>query len=94
MTKKCVICGSEFETESAKSLICANVECKRMRQKLYREEHKKNRCYQFESYRAPERKRTKRKKPLSISEVGKLAREAGMSYGQYVGQLYLKGISI
>ena len=79
MEKVCIICGEMFETDSNRQKICNSIECKKENQRR-------------ESMRR--RGKIDRKKYNNRQKIVDLTVEArahGMTYGQYVAQLYLKG---
>ena len=78
MKKKCVMCGREFDTVRANSILCSD-ECRRLR---VNEGYRKNRALDRE---AREGTRTERKEvKLSIEKIMKIARDNNISYGKAV----------
>lgn len=80
-TAKCVVCGKEFERKG-RQIYCSR-ECSRVkineRARLFSreaEQRKKEECIR--------KRNIKKSKANVINEIAKAAREAGMSYGQYV----------
>ncbi len=71
--KRCEFCGKEFEGEHNRVYCCD--ECKKQG---YREKDRRKRA---------ENKR-KRKSNQELTDVAALAKEAGMTYGQYVARIY------
>lgn len=80
MTKVCKTCEAEFETEKKTVAYCCEP-CRRTAQLAQKHKH-----YEKVKGRSLEAKTRKAREGLSIADVVKLAREAGMSYGQYVGR--------
>ena len=80
--KECEWCGKEFEAYRDNARYC----CIEHRRLAYRKryEHKK---YKFEECK-PKEKYPKKNDELVNKAIE--ARKAGMTYGQYVAQLYLK----
>lgn len=78
---RCKLCGNTFEAAGSNAKFCP--ECKKTRSKVYKKHHK-----EWEQNKKA-RERAERKKALSIEEAAKMARDAGMSYGEYVLK-YLK----
>lgn len=73
-TKKCEYCGEIFLTYNARVKYCCD-ECKKA------------------VYRGVYKKKSKQEEPVvmsSLAETNQQARDAGMSYGKYVGMLWLK----
>ena len=94
--KNCKICGKEFVPVTTNQTYCC-AECRmeskriiaREKSKMINEERKIEVKKRNEEN---ERKRIRSKKPrLSIGEISVLARKAGMTYGQYVAQMYRRG---
>lgn len=74
---KCRICGKTFVPRGSTTVTCSD-ECRRENARRQREKWRKK-------HRAVVK--ANRIKGLSIGEVSKMAREAGMSYGQYVSEI-------
>lgn len=78
-TKKCEWCGETFLTYKHRSIYCSDT-CRKesayARQKAYRKE--------------AEKKTEPAVITSTLAETNQAAREAGMSYGKYVGMLWLK----
>ena len=74
--KNCVICGAEFSASRRTTKYCCDV-CRKEGSVRNAAERSKN---EYEEQKRPDR----------IAEINALAREAGMSYGKYVGMLYLQ----
>lgn len=83
--RTCPICGREFVTERRR--YCSE-SCSREAR------GKQQKTYNREMSRKPEqvstKPRVKSKKENSLQELARKAREAGMSYGQYVALEYAK----
>ncbi len=82
----CKICGREFETESYRKSICSE-ECR----KLARRENEAKASGKRELYNRTFREKQKLRKQvsgkapaLSLAEVSRMARERGMTYGEYM----------
>lgn len=82
-TRVCKICGSVFKTEYLRALCCSD-ECKIKNAKINRQKNSKLR-YQANKGRNEEMLRKKSNK-LTVTNVATMAREAGMTYGQYVAK--------
>lgn len=76
--KKCKLCGKPFLTANLNTKYCSP-DCKKEARK--RMEHQR-----WED----EKGRRCRKKPSTLSETNRLAREAGMSYGKYIAMKYME----
>lgn len=85
MTKVCKTCGEEFETEKKLIAYCCEP-CRRTAQLAQKHKH-----YEKVKGRSKEAKMRKAVDGLRIADVVKLARDAGMSYGQYVGRCTRSG---
>ena len=108
-SKKCEVCGKEFETEYKHQKYCCEI-CKRKRdyqrhlvgERIFvcrfcgKEFKSKKKCaYCSTQCRGRYRRNSKRpsrapKGALSLSEVARLAREQGLTYGQYMQREYAK----
>lgn len=80
--KKCAVCGNEFMGWNKKQKFCGE-ECKR-----------KNELRMGEIYRERARLKTKenktvQKKKQALNDISMAARNAGMTYGQYVARMGL-----
>lgn len=82
-TRVCKICGSAFKTEYLRALCCSD-ECKIKNAKINRQKNSKLR-YQTKKGRNEEMLRKKSSK-LTVTDIATMAREAGMTYGQYVAK--------
>ena len=78
MKKKCEICGVKFETHRKNAKYCSDA-CRK-------EANRKNNA---EKNKSPYEKKEERRLD-HLAEINQRAREAGMSYGKYVGMLYLE----
>lgn len=70
--KQCIVCGRQYETTSFRGQTCGSA-CARIKQN----------AYEREKYR---QKRRKCLEKNTLSGVAKKAKEAGMSYGEYVAR--------
>ena len=68
----CKVCGKEFERKTSAQKYCS--------------EKCRNDAY-YEKYKSPYNKKEEKKIP-SLIEMNRLAKEQGMTYGQYVATLY------
>ena len=75
----CIICGETYKPTSSTQKCCGE-ECK----KIHRGTYKKK---MYKKQNAIPRK----KKTNGLVEINKLARESGMTYGQYMAEQYRKG---
>lgn len=75
--RQCVICSTEFEPKSYQQ-ICCSKECSKEHQHIRARWNNKIRSEKQKKEKA------KKKKKLSLTQINKLAREKGMSYGQYI----------
>lgn len=76
-TKRCIVCGKEFMCRSKKALCCEG-ECRRIRGNEIAREYRK-------TIKMTEKKKIKPK--YSIAQISVKAKEAGMSYGEYVQKM-------
>ena len=72
-TKLCGICGKEFEVKAKNQRYCC-CECKSKATKIAQAKGR-------EKTREAKKKKTEK---LSVTEIDKLAKAAGMSYGKYI----------
>lgn len=88
---KCEICGKVFLTHLAEKVTCGR-ECQHERSKRLSREYDRSRREAIlnGTYVKPERKRAQQNKIATVEEVQKKAKEAGMSYGQYMAMLYMQ----
>jgi hypothetical protein len=82
----CKICGKTYLAHAANQKTCSK-ECAKELQKAL--EKKWESDYRLPSFKKPEpeqkqRKKLAKKKQLSVVEIAVLARQEGMTYGQYV----------
>lgn len=79
-TKKriCAGCGIEFFTNSSKQIYCTP-KCRE------KERHEREQSHRPDI--APE---PKNKRKSQVAEINRLAREAGMSYGQYTAKIFIE----
>jgi len=77
--KQCTICGASFETTNIHAKYCSDPCRKKASRKSYRQA------------KAKEKEELERKKNMqqSIIDIAVLARQAGMTYGQYVAKMGL-----
>ena len=78
--KNCIVCGKELPLQ--KRTYCSNACALTMKTKKQMEENKS----EYKKPKAEEKPKVIKKKVLSLDEVSKLAREAGLTYGQYVAK--------
>jgi hypothetical protein len=88
---ECETCGKIFITCYSQKVTCS-MECSHERaKKMARGWNRARREAILNGTRpAPDRKKPKQKKVATVEEIQKKAREAGMSYGQYMAQLYMQ----
>lgn len=88
---ECEICGKVFLTHLSHKVTCGR-ECQHERSKRLSRENGKLRREAIlnGTLPKPERKKPKQKKVESIVELSRKAKEAGMSYGQYMAQIYMQ----
>lgn len=79
VTKQCTICGASYETTNIHAKYCSDV----CRKKASKEMHRRSRAKQKEEL---ERKKNMQQ---NIIDIAVLARQAGMTYGQYVAKMGL-----
>lgn len=75
LTSKCPVCGKEFSYDTRRHKIYCSSDC---RLKFYDEQKKKSNQEQSK------RKKKKKSNMKSIQQIAVEARNAGMSYGEYV----------
>ena len=80
MIKHCIMCGKELPLKKRK--YCSNACALKLNSKKQMEENRE----QYKKPKAEEKPKVIKKKVLSLDEVAKLAREAGLTYGQYVAK--------
>lgn len=80
--KICTCCKKKFIPNHSNQKYC----CKECSKEMNRQN---NQRYYAEigKYKEKEKRHPKKKKSLSISEIEKMAREAGMSYGMYIAKM-------
>lgn len=85
MSKRCILCGCELGEVHINTLYCR--ECKHQRdlqiQRSYQRRVRAARKAGLEQMPT----KPKQKPPMTIEQIAQAAREAGMTYGQYVAQL-------
>ena len=84
-TRKCKICGTEFET-SHYSKICCSKECAKENYKIISREHQR-RITEMNRLEREKNKKQPKKKTMSVTDIAVKAKAAGMSYGQYVATM-------
>lgn len=77
--KKCEICGQEFAPRRP-GVFCCSKECSKVRAR----EHQKAYLKAAETHKKQEAEKAKKRKPESLEAINRKAREAGMTYGQYM----------
>lgn len=87
MIKICKICGKEFEAKTC--AVCCSEKCRKKNNSLLSQAN-------YEKTYIPKKTKRKRKDNAksnynAIRDLTIEAREHGMSYGQYVGLLIMKG---
>lgn len=78
-TKKCVICGKIFKPKTHNQKTCS-AKCKLKR---HEQQNKKTRAEKVK----PKRKRNRESE---LAKINRLAKESGMTYGQYMAEQYKK----
>ena len=87
---KCEVCGKIFLTAYVRQVTCS-MECKYERTKMLARENDRQRREAIRNGTHPSlRKKAKQKKVATVEEIQREAREAGMSYGQYMARLYMQ----
>ena len=82
MIKICEVCGEEFVTDRKDKIFCSKP-CSHEGELRRKREYAKT----YKTYKKMKRDEPQPIKPaMSIAEIAKLAREKGMTYGQYVAQ--------
>lgn len=90
VTNICMVCGKEFIVTRYNKKLCS-IECRAERKRIAEREY---RVKHFPSRRSSinvNHKKT-RKKMLSLTEIAMKAKEAGLSYGEYVAKMSGGGI--
>ena len=80
--RKCAICGNEFIAKRANTIYCSGpcrIEANRRRNKANWQNHLDEKNLSREI-----KKRGKPASDMTLAEINAAAREAGMSYGQYM----------
>ena len=85
---ECQYCGKIFLTNMERKTTCSE-ECNYERSLLRQRENGRKRREAIRQGWLPNPK-PKQKKVATVEEVQKKAREAGLSYGQYMAQLYMQ----
>jgi len=86
---ECEICGKVFMTNKSIKYTCSP-ECKQKRHNLMLRKNNQARREAIKNGTIPKPVRKKQKKVETLAEVQRKAREAGMSYGQYVQAEYIR----
>lgn len=88
---ECETCGKVFITCYSQKVTCS-MECSHERAKKMARGWNRARkeAIRNGTRTASERKKPKQKKIATVEEIQKKAREAGMSYGQYMARLYMQ----
>lgn len=80
--RTCKVCGNVFYPKCHNQLCCC-LACSAENEKLNKS---KSRSVNFDVKKVKKTKSSKKNKTLSIGEISALAREAGMSYGEYIAR--------
>ena len=83
-TIRCEHCGREFLADRAYTKYCS-YECKEAVKKARRKDYNKK-------YKKNKKADKTDKGRTSLTDINRMAREAGMSYGQYVAQKYIENM--
>lgn len=86
---KCEVCGKIFLTAYARKVVCS-LECQDERRKRLAKMYGKRRREAIKDGTHPSKQKKVQNRVASVEEVQKKAREAGMSYGQYMAMLYMQ----
>lgn len=86
---ECQYCGKIFLTNMERKTTCS-LECSYQRSLIRQRENGRKRREAIREGLLPRPSKPKQKKVATVEEVQKKAREAGMSYGQYMAQLYMQ----
>ena len=81
-SKYCVICGRPFAGKDSRKVTCGSEECKIERAKWRRREFERREREKAKDVRLGKSK--PRNSKLSIGDISVLARQEGLTYGQYV----------
>lgn len=90
---KCIVCGKEFTPEKRKhrAKTCSE-ECSRInsneRRRQYQKEHAEKYNKNSQTYYWKKKRKSKHG-TISLEEAARLAREEGLSYGQWMARRYL-----
>lgn len=91
--KECAICGKVFTPMTANQRYCSP-DCREVSRKNMAKEYTKIFWDEVKAENEKMRRGRKKKKPVSIDEIMRMAKEQGMTYGQFVAEQYKKGNSI
>lgn len=86
---KCEVCGKIFLTAYSRKVVCS-LECQDERRKIRAKFYGKRRREAIKNGTHPSKQKKAQIKVETVVEVQKKAREAGMSYGQYMARLYMQ----
>lgn len=86
---ECEICGKIFITNLSQKVTCSP-ECKDERHRRMVNANNRARREAILNGTLPKSVRKKQKKVESVEELSRKAKEAGMSYGQYMAQRYMQ----
>lgn len=78
--KICVICGKSYKPTSNTQKVCGK-ECKKIFRKLHPDKR---------TIKPKDEPRPKKHKESELARISRLAREKGMTYGQYMAEQYKK----
>lgn len=86
---ECEVCGKIFLTHLSQKVTCSP-ECQHERSKRISRENCRLRREAILNGTLPKPERKKQKKVETIMDIQRKAKEAGMSYGQYMAQRYMQ----
>lgn len=89
-TKICKVCMKEFVSDKPQR-VCCSVECSEENKLATAREYQRR--IRAAGLRKDIKKNTKKPKNTSIVDMAVKAKAAGMSYGQYVGMMAMKGMT-
>ncbi len=78
--KKCIVCNKEFITNKRHKKTCDSVCSKANHRRLNKENRKRRKTQEVRR-----EKRVKKKEISELARIEQLARQHGMTYGNYVG---------
>lgn len=85
--KQCAICSKVFEPRNSRQVTCSR-KCQKIRDNSMMATWKEKNT---KSTKLPREQKPKKKKPETLAQINKKARELGMTYGQYTAYLAAKG---